>query len=244
MNSAAPSLKQAFEEIHNSLPELLCSGPEKPTPFPKNKKAMIHERKEELLALRLRCQEGLQLIIESMTATDQTQATALSQILHEKFASICNPSIFTLVVLGVVAGKSWREAFKIPKESCNALYEEAKKIFEEGKFQEAISCFIFLTWLDGKQYDFWIALGHSYYHSANHCLAVKAYEIASHTNPNEVWPHIYSALCFEALCNQEEAKESILKGLEKAKQHGDEKLSLALQQKIEKYKQEPITPIS
>ncbi len=238
------ALEKAFEEIHNALPELLCPSFEEVSSFPKNKKVVERELNDKLAELRQKCREGIRHILGQIAQQDPKKAEALSQSIREKFNSILTPSVFTLIVLKVVAGQSWREAFGISTELLNTLYEQAKIIFEEGRFQEAVSCFIFLSWFDGKQYDFWMALGHSHFHNAEHLLAIKAYKVASKTCAEEAWPHLYSALCFEALGNQDEAKISVQEALEKAKQQGDETVIIDLQKKLEAYKQEPVEPIS
>jgi len=238
------ALEKAFEEIYSSLPELLCSDIEKPSPFPTNKKVVARELEEKIFSLRQKCQDGLQHILDQIGHKEPEKAQEISQLLHEKFDSILTHSMFTFVVLKVVSGQSWREAFSISTDLVDTLYESAKTIFEEGLFQEAASCFTFLSWFDSKEYSFWMALGHSHFHSAEHLLAIKAYVIASQTCPEEAWPHLYSALCFEALGNPEEAAISIQEGIEKAKQHGDKKLILDLQQKLKSYKKEPVEPIS
>jgi len=238
------ALEKAFDEIHNALPELLCPSFEEVSSFPKNKKVIERELNDKLAELRQKCREGVRYILAQIAQQEPKKAKEISELLHEKFNSILTPSIFTLVVLKVVAGQSWREAFGMSTEFLNILYEQAKTIFEGGRFQEAAACFTFLSWFDGKQYDFWMALGHSHFHNAEHLLAIKAYKVASKTCAEEAWPHLYSALCFEALGNQDEAKISVQEALEKAKQQGDETVTIDLQKKLEAYKQEPVEPIS
>jgi len=248
MEKPKEALEQALDELHSSLPELLANAVvtslEGVAPFLPNKKRITQEIETEISTLKIQCQHGFDHIINAIQNENKERSQELKAFLLERFHSLASPPHFTQAVLKVIAGHSWREALKISLETLETLYLGARTIFEEGRFTDAIEAFTFLSWLESKQYDFWLSLGHSHFHAAHHEKAIHAYQAATHTIPDEAWPHVYSALCFEALGNREEAKICLTEGLEKAKKLSDTELIRALKQKFDEYGQDPIIPIS
>ncbi len=257
MESPLTALDQAFEELYASLPELLGqafvkeAGVQEGAPLlHQSQQRIVHELGIEISALRNRCRRGLQLILEHLhTATDVETAAAVHHLekeLSTKFQSVISSPSFTQIVLRVVSGDTWRESLRISREALDLLYSGARAIFENGRFQEAIECFTFLAWLDARQYDVWMALGHAQFHCAYHEGAISSYGIAAHCLPEESWPHIYSATCFEALGDVERATYCMKEGLrlEKSKFSPDQGLASALERKLEQYRQGTVTPIA
>jgi tetratricopeptide (TPR) repeat protein len=211
---------------------------------------LVHELGIEISTLRQRCRHGLTLILHQLHSMNDSEITnalpKLEQDLSSKFHGIVASRTFTQTILRVVSGETWRESLRFPKDTIDLLYKGARAIFEDGRFQEATDCFTFLSWFDARQYEFWMALGHSQFHCANHEGAISAYGVASHCLPEESWPHIYSATCFEAIGDFEQASRCIKEGLglEKNKFASDQGLIVALERKIDQYRQGSVTPIS
>jgi tetratricopeptide (TPR) repeat protein len=257
MEAPVRSLNQAFEELYNSLPEILghafVEEMESKGSFPllrQGQQRLAHELGIEISTLRRRCRNGLKLILQQLHSIKDPEAIKdLPQLEHDlstKLHGITSSPSFTQIVLRVVSGETWRESLRLPKNTIDLLYKGAKAIFEDGRFLEATDCFAFLSWFDARQYDFWMALGHSQFHCANHLGAISAYEVASHCLPEDSWPHIYSATCFEALGEFEQASRCLKVGLdlEKNKSASDRGFLLALERKIDQYRQGSVTPIS
>jgi len=257
MEAPIRSFDQAFEELFKSIPEILghsfvdeMASQESFPLLQQSQQRLVHELGFEISALRQRCRNGLKLILQQLHAMkDPEIIAALPQLedeLSSKLRGIIFSPTFTQIILRVVSGETWRESLRLPKETIEFLYKGARAIFEEGRFEEAIDCFTFLSWFDSRQYDFWMALGHSQFHCANHEGAISAYGIASHCLPQNSWPHIYSATCFEAMGDYDQAARCMKEGfgLEKNKSASDQGLLFALEHKIDQYRQGSATPIS
>lgn len=257
MESPLNALDRAFEELYSSLPELLGQAyvremgeKESLSLLHQSQQRVVHELGIEISTLRRRCRNGLQLILESLHSQPEsetcTAATQLEKELSDKFQGVISSPTFTQIVLRVVSGETWRESLRLPRESLDLLYKGARAVFEEGRFQDATDCFAFLAWFDARQYDFWLALGHSQFHCANHEGAISSYGVAAHCLPSESWPHIYSATCFEAIGDVEQAARCMKTALrlEKDRRAPDKELILALEHKSEQYRQGTAMPIS
>jgi tetratricopeptide (TPR) repeat protein len=257
MNASLHSLDRAFDELYNTLPEILGEafieekGPKGSLPLlQQSQKKLTNELGIEISTLRQRCRNGLQCILqqlESMTEPEIIIAIPrLKDELCSTFDSLLSPPTFTQIVLRVVSGETWREALRLPRDTLDLLYTGARAVFEDGRFQEAINCFAFLSWFDARQYDFWMALGHSQFHCALHDNAISSYGVAAICLPEESWPHIYSATCYEALGDFEQASRCLQQGLglEKNKAASDRGLAHTIERKIEQYRQGTVNPIS
>ena len=251
------ALDQAFEELYNSLPELLGhafveeQSQEKSLPLlAQGEQRLTHELGVEIASLRHRCRNGLHEILKQLKSSKEPEILGAVPVLEgelsKRLYGLLSSPTFTQIILRVVSGESWREALRFPKDSLDVLYKGAKMVFEDGRFIEATDCFSFLSWFDARQYDFWMALGHSQFHTANHSAAISSYGIASYCFPSDSWPHIYSATCFEALGDFDQAVRSMTEGLdvERKKESPDRDLMVALEHKIEQYRQKVATPIS
>lgn len=257
MNAPLHALDRAFEELYTALPDILGQaftegkGPEGSFPLlQQSQKKLAHELGIEISSLRQRCRNGLKLILQQLESMKEKEiVTSLPHVkkeLAEKFDSVLASPSFTQIVLRVVSGETWREALRLPRETLDLLYKGAKTVFEDGRFQEAINCFAFLSWFDARQYDFWMALGHSQFHCALHDNAISSYGVAAICLPDESWPYIYSATCYEALGDFEQASRCLRQGLglEKNKSASDRGLVLAIEKKIEQYQRGNGTPIA
>ena len=257
MEGPLQSFDIAFNEICGALPGILGrSATEEQavnaplSPLKPNQSQIIHDVELELMTLRKRCRNGLFLILQELhsrqDSSTKERTRRLEDDLSKAFDSILSPAIFTQVVLKVVSGQTWREAFRLPRDTIDLLYSGAKTMFEDGRFTEAMDCFAFLAWFDARQYEFWMALGHTQFHTAQYNAAISSYGIALQCLPDESWPEIYSAACFEAIGDLEQAGRCITTALtrEKMKAEPDQGLIKALEEKIDKYRQRSATPIS
>ena len=257
MKAPLVALDRAFEELYASLPDLLShtfleeQEAQKSIPLQtQGRQRLTHELSLEISTLRQRCRNGLKLILEKLHSIHEPDVAPsvafLEKELSTRLYKILSSPSFTQIVLKVVSGQSWREALQFPKDSLELLYKGAKSFFEEGCFTEATDCFSFLSWFDARQYDFWMALGHSQFHCANHSSAISSYGLASHCISDDSWPHTYSASCFEAIGEYDQAVECITQSLdiERHKELLDQGLILALEHKLALYRQGSVTPIS
>lgn len=245
MNSTE-SFKQALAELYTELPKITGSllVKEKKEQFPTliapNEQSVCLELEEHLSSFQKKCHNGLHLILQQLQCEIDPFCDLMSieNQLTKAFRSILSPIPFTRAILKITSGSSWRESLHISKQTVDWLYKAAKTLFDEGKYQEAIDAFSFLSWLDSSQYDFWMALGHSCFRSCNYEQAINAYKAASSTIHQEGLPHIYAASCYEALGDRDQSCSCLKEGLtlEKGKEHPNQDLIFSIEQKIEQYK--------
>jgi tetratricopeptide (TPR) repeat protein len=252
------SFDLAFDEICSVLPGILsqaateeqaANAPFSPLVGP-HQSHVLHDIELEIATLRQRCRNGLSLILNELSThkdpSKREQTPRLKEDLSKAFDSVHSSPTFTQIVLNVVSGQTWREALRLSRDTIDLLYVGAKVMFEDGRFTEAMDSFAFLAWFDARQYDFWMALGHTQFHTALYNGAISSYGIALQCLPEESWPEIYSAACFEALGDLEQAARCITTALtrERKKAGSDQGLIRALEEKLEKYRRRPVTPIS
>lgn len=246
MENPSLAFDQAFEEIYAALPSLVgeALSEESSEPFPKNPPMLALDVDTEIQTLRKKCSEGVTIILKKLQ--EKGTMNQLEKELFEAFSSLSDPSVFTLVILRVVSGQSWREAMKVSTNTLERLFQGAKIVFEEGLFEQAELCFTFLAWFDSKKYEFWMALGHSLFHMAAHEKAVRAYKAASTCFPEDTWPHVFMAACFEAMDDNEEAMASLERGLyhERRKEKPDQELIKSLAKKRDESSRGSNVPIS
>jgi tetratricopeptide (TPR) repeat protein len=257
MNGPLSAFERAFDELQAALPELLSTAAveehtsqQSKSLHKQNQQKLTHEIYAELETLRRRCRNGLSLILQQLHAKQEAEIFSalprLEQELEQRLYHVLSSPSFTQIILRVVSGETWKEALRLSDEAMKLLYEGAKEVFEEGRFEDATDCFCFLSWFDARQYDFWMALGHSQFHCANHGNAISSYGVASQCAPTESWPHIYAATCFEALEDFDQATQALTEGLEaeRRKASPDKGLLFTLEHKLEQYRRGSVTPIS
>lgn len=246
MEDPSLALEKSFEEIYSALPFLIgeAFSEERSPSLQLNPYVAGHDISVDIQTFRKKCSDGLIIILRKLQEEDHLQG--VEKELLKAFSSLCDPSKFTMVVLKVVSGKSWREAMKIADETLERLYLGAKSIFEEGFFEQAELSFTFLAWFDSKKYESWLALGHTLYHTSSYERAIHSYRAAMFCAPEESWPHVFMASCFAAVDDNEEAVRSIKEGilLEHRKTNPDQKLIDSLEKKRDEYTRGSSVPIS
>lgn len=191
------------------------------------------ELKQVLLAFQRQCTTGLQLILGNTEAFSDFITTLSSA---EK--RVQDPVQCLEIVKQLINGKTWIEILKLPYTIVQALYDNAKRIFDVGNYTAAEDAFSFLAWLHTKQPEFWLCLGHSQFHLGHHEKALQSYAMASSFDSENTWPYLYSCCCFEALDDKDSAFETIQEGLEieNSKNNPNKVLLLAIQEKIGRLK--------
>jgi tetratricopeptide (TPR) repeat protein len=94
-------------------------------------------------------------------------------------------------------------------QSCMIFYEIGLKLYEEQRFEEAISVFAFLSILESYCQEIWVALGLCHQQLEEWLFAVNAYSMANLIKPEDPLPYLHSAQCFLACNEVENAKGSL-----------------------------------
>jgi tetratricopeptide (TPR) repeat protein len=247
------AFKKALKEIYDSIPHFLADylAEEKkgqPSLIPPNEEKMEADLKENMLSFQKRCHKGFKLIMDELKRTQDPTFNfpEFEKKFSISFHSLLAPQPFTRAILKVVSGTSWKEALAIPTEELEWLYKGAKNLFDSGRYTESCDAFSFLSWFDSSQHDFWMALGHSCFHTAAYNRAINAYGVASSILPTEPWPHIHAAACYEALGDFDQARNCLMESriLEECKEAPDKKLIQSIEIKMKEYGRGISTPIA
>lgn len=148
------------------------------------------------------------------------------------------PQMQSLLSASQQQNACWKDMLGLTDATLQLLYRGAKQLIDKGHHPEAEAAFFFLTTVDFRQYPFWLGLGHAAFHLGNLNQAINAYEMASTCDPQAYWPHIFSANCFEALNDYEEALGSLELALTHYRdaEEKDPSLEEGLQERIRKAK--------
>jgi tetratricopeptide (TPR) repeat protein len=243
MGNDSGTLNKLFEELLNSAPAILADTVETPnSPFVNDRQQREKRFTELSLSvqeLRSKCCSGFESLMRHFPDEKKHMKPLMKAL-----SLLKDPAIFTKTILRIIGGSSWREALDISSELTSSLYVCAKSIFEQGLFEEAMNCFTFLSWFDAKQYDHWIGLGHSAYHSESYQTAIDAYAVAALCSPEASWPYIYSASCWEAIGDVEQASAALFEGLQKEQRSPQphQELLKSLEKKLNDYKKHVAVP--
>lgn len=167
------------------------------------------------LLFRQKSAKGLEFCLaslEEMAAIDDSiKVGDLKESLKSAFAKLATKEQAESMAAQVIDGNCWKDLLAIPTSTMQLLYKAAKKLLEEGHFEQAECAFSHLILLDHTQYCFWLGLGACSFRQQNYDQGLIAYQTASEIAPREVWPHIFQAECFDAKSDFEKARDCFTK---------------------------------
>jgi tetratricopeptide (TPR) repeat protein len=108
---------------------------------------------------------------------------------------------------------SWKQQLGISDRCMQSLYQGARTLFEEKEYTQAEKAFFMICSIDPTQPAYWIGLGHSSFQTQNYQQAIRAYSMAGAMDPENIWPHIWAANCFEEEHEFEAAKLALHEAL-------------------------------
>lgn len=109
----------------------------------------------------------------------------------------------------------------VPKETIKELYSMAYSFYNNGKFREALNCFLFLVKANADIANYWNGLAASHKMLKNYREAIGAYALAALLDTEDPQTHMHAADCFFALnegtqaLNALHVAEQLAKGQEK-----------------------------
>jgi len=109
--------------------------------------------------------------------------------------------------------KSLREIFELSNETIGAFYKAAAEIYREKRYQDAADAFSVLVILDPDVYLFWFGLANSEYFCNHFDQALIAYAMTIQLKPSEPLNYIFSANCYEEICDYSNALNSLEEAL-------------------------------
>ncbi len=122
-----------------------------------------------------------------------------------------------------------QEICNMSDETLEALYQAAKSIYEQKRYEDAVDAFVFLTTINETRYPFWFALGNALYFCKNFDAACRAYTMAAELNPTDSTCLIFMSKCYEELCDFNNAVRVLDQALTVIEDiHGDNNLKDAV----------------
>ena len=149
---------------------------------------------------------------------------------EEAYAKLSDPEVIQKYV---DEGKTFREIIGYSDETMDHFYQSARRLYENHKFQEACDAFLFLTTLDPFVPAYWLGMGLCEQINEDYQSALVAYGMAILSYKEDPYPHYYSAACYYALDDYENA----LRSLETALEYATEEEHTEIKQLSEKAKQ-------
>lgn len=105
--------------------------------------------------------------------------------------------------------KAIKDILGISAQVVRALYRSGAEIYNEKRYQEAAAAFTVITLMEIPAHDAWIALGNSEYYCQHYQSALIAYAMAAWSDPSNPVSHFYSAHCYEALREYDNAINAV-----------------------------------
>jgi len=203
------SLCESIHAYCERVSEELAQG-EKALFRPEDKAVQLeNEILESIKTYKKRLASGCKSCVDSLEAISildrSVDFKACKKNLEAAMKMLSSKKNITKFAKQVVDGKSWCQLLGITQKSLELLYRAAQQIFTLKRFDEAVCAFTFLATIEPSEYAFWIGLGHSYFHLAEFSHAVEAYQMAALCDPFSVWPHFYSANCYETMNDFDQA---------------------------------------
>lgn len=128
----------------------------------------------------------------------------------------------------LAAGKQVGELLKFAPEAITVLYGRAYKLFQQQHYEEALSAFLFLVFVERRQCDLWLGLGMTLQMVHRYEAAIDAYELAATCEIENPAPYFYLAKCLFATHDHQAALEALEMAIDYAKD--DERYGQLLQQ--------------
>lgn len=169
---------------------------------------------EKLEKFQRECSEGFQTMIQHIPSfllgKDRERFASEMEALLQK---VNTETKLEEYLLEVEEGNTWREVLSMSDFFMEALYKAAASLFNEGRYEEAVSSFASLAWLDSKQYLYLVSLGFSLFHAKRYEEALYAYFAAAPFAPDTTL-FLYLSDCYEKIGKKEKAKMCIEAGLQ------------------------------
>ena len=237
----------SFDEVSGAMADLLMQEQAHKGPQLLPEKARRDQLKaqiqKELKAGTERLENGIQQILQRLITLKNNNN---EELFSDQVASELG-SLFNLMQMiqedqegyarNLQEGKSPSELIQMSDTTLEALYQAAKHLYEEKKYQEAADAFTFLTFLNPYQYVFWLGLGNAEMWLNNHQAACLAFEYCIETDHTQPFPYYNLAECLEHLKNYDRAQhvlEETLKLIGADKEHAD--LKSKIQNKLQMIK--------
>lgn len=232
-------LKKLVHESARSLAKMLAAEdqPEKGSSTTARQEKIENEILQHSQDLETKMFEGLKACLLSLDhcLTLPLSKEKVTEELHIAIRSINTKDAFVKLEQGFSQERTWKESLGISDICMQSLYEGARSLFERKEFEPACQAFFVICAIDPSQSAYWIGLGHSSFQLQNYEQALVAYAMAGGIDPENAWPHIWAANCFEEENDFPQAKMALNEAIsiEQAKTPKNLELIHALEKRIQ-----------
>ena len=183
-------------------------------PTPQIKDGLKREFLHGLQPIVQRLQHGMSQILEFLTSSAAHDPISLTEDTTQQLCQIAavasvmadNPQEYLAML---ARDKTLQEIFGLNDETMEKLYQGAKYLYEQQNYYESAACFSVLCCICPINHTFWMGFANSEYFCHNYHGAIVAYSLAAQTNSHDPLCHFYSARCYEALKQKDQAINSI-----------------------------------
>lgn len=109
-------------------------------------------------------------------------------------------------------GGTWQMLLGYDDSVMNGYYQKAYDLYQEAKYEEAVSAFSYLTMLNPYNYTYWMGLGQAKEQNGQLEESLVSFTAAEAIDPEHPLPHLHLANAFEKLG----LKDNAIKHLERA----------------------------
>lgn len=210
------------DELHDKLEEVIGDAAsllahlrgEQALEPPKKQEGLKREFVKELQPIVQRMQKGMSLILEFLTSPSTHDTFTLSEETTQQLCQIAavasvlsdNPQEYLLML---ARDKSLQDIFGLSNETMEKLYQGAKFLYEQQNYTESSAAFSVLACISPANHTFWMGFANSEYFCHNYESALMAYAMAGQANSHDPLCHFFSARCYEALKQKDQAINSI-----------------------------------
>ncbi|MCE5293536.1 MAG: hypothetical protein LLF94_02845 [Chlamydiales bacterium] len=210
-------LQDKLEQCMNDAASLLAELRGIPTlvpPTPQVTEGLKREFIHGLQPIVQRLQHGMSQILEFLTSSAALDMITVSEDTTQQLCQIAavasvmadNPQEYLAML---AKDKSLQEIFGLNDETMEKLYQGAKYLYEQQNYYESAACFSVLCCICPTNHTFWMGFANSEYFCHNYQGALVAYSLAAQTNSHDPLSHFYSARCYEALKQKDQAINSV-----------------------------------
>lgn len=109
----------------------------------------------------------------------------------------------------LAAGKQVSDLLLLESGQLGELYHTAYRLFQQQRYEEARYAFLFLAFLDGNNYDFWLGLGMALQMCHYYEAAIDAYELAAICDVENPVAYFYLGKCLFAIHDHGSAMDAL-----------------------------------
>jgi len=198
LEEASSDMERIFDDVAHNLASQLAEDPAGSL-MPKSGTIQPQIRRE-MQASQTTLKRGCLAIFQAL----QEQVDGVEVDIAHDFMKLLELTSFACqkrseFIENLDSGKTIQQIGGVSDATLEKMYQAAKKLYEEGRFQESADAFCFLTLLNSQKFAFWLGYANSQYQLQNFDAALEGYAFVTKLNPDDYVSHLFSSECYRAL---------------------------------------------